>query len=136
MLLLRLPVPLTGGCGVVVDGVLGAKALGSTEGRSGTQGSEQDEDDGEEENEQREEEEEGGEEGKGPALDWMGRIRDQGSPPESVAVLSPFAAARRERILVLPGWFRALKPWGDFLQVTRLLSYENPVIVNKWYLAL
>ncbi|CAM9093329.1 unnamed protein product [Ectocarpus sp. 6 AP-2014] len=93
------------------------QALGSTEGRSGTQGSEEDEDDGEEENEQRREEEEGGEERKGPALDWMGRIRDQGSPPESVAVLSPFAAARRERILVLPGWFRALKPWGDFLQI-------------------
>ncbi|CAB1114740.1 unnamed protein product [Ectocarpus sp. CCAP 1310/34] len=93
------------------------QALGSTEGRSGTRGSEQDEDEGEEEKEQREEEEEGGEERKGPALDWMGRRRDQGSPTESVAVLSPFAAARRERILVLPGWVRALKPWGDFLQI-------------------
>lgn len=98
----------------------GAKALESTEGRSGTRGSEEDEDEGEEEHEQQEEEEEegGGEERKGPALDWMGRKREQGFPPESVAVLSPFVAARRERILMLPGWFRELKPWGDFLQVT------------------
>ncbi|CAM9973532.1 unnamed protein product, partial [Ectocarpus fasciculatus] len=101
------------------------QALGSTECRGGTRGSEDDEDEREEDHEQREEEEEEegeeeeeeGEEKKGPVLDWMGRIRDQGFPPESVAVLSPFAAARRERILMLPGWFRALKPWGDFLQV-------------------
>lgn len=56
------------------------------------------------------------EETKAPEVDWMGRRTDQGFPVEA-SVLSPFAAARREQILLLPGWVRALKPWGDFLQV-------------------
>ncbi len=48
-------------------------------------------------------------------VDWMGRVETHHvRAPE---VLSPFAAARRERILMLPGWVRALKPWGDLLQV-------------------
>lgn len=48
--------------------------------------------------------------------DWMGRTVSRGFPPPA-SVLSPFAAARRERILLLPGWVRAFKPWGDFLEV-------------------
>lgn len=47
-----------------------------------------------------------------PPIDWMGRVY-----PVDPEVLSPFAAARQERILMLPGWVRALKPWGDLLQV-------------------
>lgn len=50
-----------------------------------------------------------------PTVDWMGRTKHREFP--TPGVLSPFVAARRERIVMLPGWVRAFKPWGDFLQV-------------------
>lgn len=53
--------------------------------------------------------------GTGTGTDWMGRELD-GVARE---VLSPSRAATRERILLLPTWLRALRPWGDFLQVKR-----------------
>lgn len=83
-----------------------AKVLTSPECRQGTGQGEQEEGGGEG-GEGRQ-----GDEGReGP--DWMGRI----VPGFSVEVLSPSKAAKREKIVMLPGWMRALKPWGDVLQV-------------------
>ncbi|CAM9150081.1 unnamed protein product [Laminaria digitata] len=53
----------------------------------------------------------GDEEKEGP--DWMGRT----VPGFLAEVLSPSKAAKREKIIMLPGWMRALKPWGDVLQI-------------------
>lgn len=114
------------------------QSVGSRGGGNSSEGRERDENDGDEGSEEgaRTQQEEGvahscsvgaeegggggggGEETKAPEVDWMGRRTDQGFPETAEAsVLSPFAAARREKILLLPGWVRALKPWGDFLQV-------------------
>lgn len=66
---------------------------------------------------------EGEEEGEAPRTDWMGRDLDlEGIDSD---VLSPAHAARRETILLLPAWVRALRPWGDVLQVERCSAKAN-----------
>eukprot|EP00752_Nemacystus_decipiens_P014937 g13296.t2 len=50
-----------------------------------------------------------------PSVDWMGRTKRPEFP--TPGVLSPLVAARRERIIMLPGWVRAFKPWGDLLKI-------------------
>lgn len=58
--------------------------------------------------------------------DWMGRTFGT----TAAHVLSPSAAAYREKIFLLPGWMRALKPWGDVLQVLPGMLYRNSILVE------
>lgn len=117
-----------------------AKAFGSPEqssrGDEGREGGGESED-GQQQREGEEREKDGGEDDRGekeqdeapPAVDWMGRAKHREFP--TPGVLSPFAAARRERIIMLPGWVRAFKPWGDFLQVMRRQhNYFEPQAIN------
>lgn len=106
-----------------------AKAFGSPE--QGSRGEdhrekEEEEEDGRQQERKERQGETGGGDGGGDderdevepaAVDWMGRKTYREDP--TPGVLSPFVAARRERIVMLPGWVRAFKPWGDFLQVMK-----------------